>query len=498
MQPKFLNGAAGATLVCLCVLPTLAAVLSASGNPFATQVVSAQGPFGPSPYNDPACVLGGPATNYYESFTQTATRVKLNEPVWGQNVSNGTTNKLVLTLNSGSSVILQFDKPITNHPANPYGIDFLVFGNTFYTASTFGDAADLNTTTLFGSAFEEPVLVSVSPGYSGQPGENPGDPTTWPWYRYESGPYGDAVFPTHAYHWDRANAQWTDKLMDFTKPVNPAFEPVLAAGGLTAADALDLYTGSGGGTGFDLSPSGFASVRYVKIEATPEFNVGEIDAISIVRPAVLGETLSIAPANVASNNARLYFQQPDAPGRTAFAVAFSSISDSAQVTAAPLTNNTLNQLSGAVLSAVQVSLTNLLSSGTISFTAEVALNSGEAYSGNGSDLRFVQWNGSGWNPLACTYNAATRTAAAGVTNLTAFALVQLVAPPLVIEQTATGFRFTFDAVPNCLQTLERSTNLTHWSAVTNNTPAASGPMTFEDNGGPGGHAFYRLRLTLPE
>lgn len=464
---------------------------------FATQVISAQGPFGPSLYNDPASILGAPATNYFDSASAPITRVKLNEPVWGQNVSDGVSNKLILTLNSGSFVIVGFDEPITNHPANPYGIDFLVFGNTFYVASTFGDAANLNTTTMFGMAFEEPVLVSVSPGFTGQPGENPDDPATWPWYRYDNGPFGDGIFPTHAYRWNRDEAGWTDQLMDFTKPVNPAFESVFAAGGISVADAIDLYTGSGGGAGFDLTPSGFDSVRYVKIEATEEFSSGEIDAIAIVRRMTLGDTLSVSPLNITNNNARLFFQELNAPDRTAVSVSFTELSDLAQVTATAFSAEAMTNVVGNVLNSIELNLTNLLHSDPVTFTADVAIGTGAGYGGTGGDLRLFQWNDSIWKSIPFTYNPTSRSIIAGsVTNLGAFALVQLVAPAMTISRTATGFRFEFDVVPNLLHTLERSTNLIHWTAITNSTPLTSGLVSFEDDTAPEPQAFYRLRLTI--
>lgn len=476
---------------------------TASYSSYAVQVVSSQGPFGPSPYNDPNSILGAPATRVYESASKPATRVKLNEAAYNYSVTYGVTNKLITTLNTGSSVILKFDHPITDNPANPYGIDFEVFGNTFYSASAFGDAANLNTVTLSTGAFAEPTKVSVSPGYTGQPGEDPNDPTTWPWYRYDNGPYADSVFPTQAYLWDRTNAIWTDQLMDFTKPVNPVLTNRFSAGGLTAADGIDLYNGSGGGTGFDLKQSGFASVQYVKVEGLSGFTGGEVDAVSIVRPMTIGDSLSIAPANVANNMSKLCFQKHGAANQPALSLNFSAVSDIAQVTTAQVTNSAaLNTLPGTAVSAVQANVLPILGAAPITFQADVGLAVGMGYIGDGHDLQMLAWDGTNWNtqPFVFTNNTAVL---AGVTNLAApLALVRFVAPLLAPQPGANGvgtngFAFQFTPVPNCVQTLERSTNLINWTAVLTVTPTNSQPMTLVDTNVMD-KAYYRMRLDIPQ
>ena len=171
---------------------------------YAAQVISSQGPLGASPYNDPNSTVGAPATHYYSSAAEPATRVKLNEAVFNISVVNGVTNKLITTLNTGSSIILKFDHPITDDPAHPYGIDFEVFGNSFYSASGFGDAANMNTVTLGTEFLPNRRKCRSALATPANRGENPNDATTWPWYRYDNGPYADGVFPAQAYRWDRA------------------------------------------------------------------------------------------------------------------------------------------------------------------------------------------------------------------------------------------------------------------------------------------------------
>lgn len=231
---------------------------------FATQVTGASADLnGSGLYNSPQAALGSP-TRWYDAFG-TAARTTPIESAF--NVGLGG-EKLLVTLNVGSFIELRFDAPVTDDPLNPYGQDFLVFGNAFY----FGDPwpfDNYNTTMVTGGPLEEPVRVSVS-----QDGVN--------WTAFAQGPYGDTAFPTNAFAWDRASASWTNQESDFTKPVNPALAATFASGGMTAADVIDAYDGSGGGTGFDLAAVGLPWIQYVRIEGVNGLAGGEIDAVADV------------------------------------------------------------------------------------------------------------------------------------------------------------------------------------------------------------------------
>ena len=243
-----------------------------------------------------------PSTDFYDPWGEwsggtTERRVKLVEAAYNLDVAQS--HKLITTLQEGSAIIVRFEQPIRDNPAHPYGIDLLVFGNAFYAASGMvTDGTDLNSLMLAGAGFFEPTKVSVSPSYTGRPGQDPTDRETWDWDRYDTGPYADSAFPTQAYAWDRATSTWSSELMDFTKPVNPTLNTRLNSGDtspLSGADAIEFYDGSGGGTGFDLAESGFIAVQYVKVEGLPDYRGGEIDAFSSVFVS-LHQALSGHPA----------------------------------------------------------------------------------------------------------------------------------------------------------------------------------------------------------
>ena len=247
-------------------------------SPYAVEVVDSGGPFGPGPYDDPESALGSPALDMVYMGGTVAT-VKLVEPAFNYDSSG---NKSIVTLNSGSYITVKFDHQVIDDPNNPYGVDFLVFGNSFYTGRGWvTNYTNMNEYQLAGGGWFEDVTVSVS-----QDGQN--------WYTYENGPYGDNAFPTQAYAWNPDQAQstgeaqaagetntgWTDTVMDFTKPVDPSLADVLNGGGITAAEAIAMYDGSGGGTGFDLAESGLEWIQYIRVEGAG----GEIDAFADVAP----------------------------------------------------------------------------------------------------------------------------------------------------------------------------------------------------------------------
>jgi hypothetical protein len=267
-------------LIARIVVASMGIVSSALASPFATELVSSSGLAGTSLYNDPYAVLGQPSAqfNNRSASSPEIRRVKLVEPAWNIGAAN---EKLITTLNTGQQVTVKFDHQVMDDPQNPYGVDFLVFGNAFFVgASGFvSDATNMNKYMLSssGSVFAENMKISVS-----QDGTN--------WYTYNNGPYGDSMFPTNGYLWDSANARWTDTESDYTKPVNPALKAADFAA-KSAAAAIAMYEGSAGGTGFDLAESGLPWIQYIKVEGVSGFSGGEIDGFSDV--AAVPEPASI-------------------------------------------------------------------------------------------------------------------------------------------------------------------------------------------------------------
>lgn len=467
-------------------------------SPYGAELAAASGPFsGSSLYADPTSVLGEPST----MFNNTAfgggagwRHIKIVEAAYNVDPDGA---KMIVTLNQNQtndvdyygSVTIKFDHPVVHNPANPYGIDFEVFGNTFYVGSGFvSDTSDMRTYNLTGGAFAEDLLVSVSPdGVS--------------WYSYRNGPYCDDVFPTQGYEWDSElfdtyTNGWTKKKMDFTLPVNPCLTNVLGVQKMSTANALKYYARSGGGAGFSLSESGFSSIQYVRIEATEDIGSGgEVDAVTDVRPAVLGEPLVIGPDNVSNGDNQLFFQEPGTESNNVVTVTFQSLTNYAVVTPQRFSSlDGMSNLAGTILETAQVSLTPVITDDPISFEATVALSL-DSYAGNGNDLDVYQWDGTNWNRAKFSYSNGS-VVLSKITGSITLAATEITIPQLAVtyDSTSKVLSFEFTALAGWTHVLERTTDFNTWVTVETANPALSQKITWTAPASEA-KAFYRLRLT---
>ncbi len=272
--------------ILVAALVIVAGALQAS--PYLPVSITAAGNLGFPPYDDPLAALGRPSLHIYDPgfppFVPPGTfAVSMVYPSWGTGPSG---EKLIVTLKDGASVTAEFNPPLVDDPGNWHGKDFLIFGNAFFVASGFVQS-DTDMEQLHidasGQVFREPMTVSVSQ-----------DGVTW--YSYSSGPFADDFPPTQGFAWDRVQKGWGPEL-DFTRPVPPALTPADFAG-RSAADAIDLYRDSAGGTAFDLADlplpvdplTGRKWARFVRVTADRRDDdglamEGEIDAFTRVSQA---------------------------------------------------------------------------------------------------------------------------------------------------------------------------------------------------------------------
>lgn len=251
---------------CLASITACAIVISLAArgmaDPFADNVASYDpGSLPPAiPLQDPANALGEPTrfTSPESPFGGAVT--PFNAPFGsGELVSIG----------EGGQLTVSFDQPVRNDPGNPFGVDLLIFGNSFFGLDFVTGIAD-------GAVFSEGGNIELSAdGIDFVP---------------VPGVEADGAFPTLGYS-DLTQpfpSDAGDVPTDFTRPVDPAFNPT----GLDILGIAAEYAGSGGGVPIDLESVGLDEISFVRISnpagsgLTPEID-GLADVRELPEPASL-------------------------------------------------------------------------------------------------------------------------------------------------------------------------------------------------------------------
>lgn len=170
----------------------------------------------------------------------------------------------LIAVGGGGSLVLGFEQPIVNDPANPFGLDLIVFGNAGFADVNYPAGTTSPDAAMFGVGAPASVFVSA-------------DGVDW---RPLVGSV-DTLFPTLGYIdvLDPYALLPGDVAADFRLPVDPDFQ----AADLSFAALVAGYAGSGGGTGFDIGPTGLSSISFIKFENHATFaSAFEIDAVSDV------------------------------------------------------------------------------------------------------------------------------------------------------------------------------------------------------------------------
>ena len=239
---------------------------SLAQSPFATQVISYDAGATPvTGYTDPAAAIGRPERMTGENTPYLGAVTMFNAP-WLPSE--------VVSVGEGGHITLQFDTPITDDPANPYGQDFILFTNAGFIDLDYPNG-------LIGGIFgNDDAIVEIS-----------ADQSTWFPVSHN---LADGIAPTQGFldvgPFDTAPGSVKTNLL---QPIDPSLTFADFAG-LTYAQALALYGTSGGGTSIDIASTGLAAAQYVRIsvpdDGNPEIGLNfELDAISVVpEPATAG------------------------------------------------------------------------------------------------------------------------------------------------------------------------------------------------------------------
>ena len=175
-------------------------------------------------------------------------------------------SKQLVSIGEGGSLTLHFNTPITDDPAHPFGLDFIVFGNALFTI-TNGDYSDGGITdgSLFGHNAGS-TRVSVS-----------GNGTNFYVLNPTLAPTVDGLFPT-------------DGVGNAFLPINPSVQ-LSDFASKDLAGIRGLYSGSAGGSGYDLAWAqdtngqsvSLGSASFVRIDVLS--GKSEVDAVAQISPA---------------------------------------------------------------------------------------------------------------------------------------------------------------------------------------------------------------------
>jgi len=235
------------TLFAFPLILQLALAATSYATPFATRVVDfTPGTNGSAGFDDPGVALGIPSLD-----TGFGDVTPFNSPF---------SPDQIVSIGAGGELIVSFAEPVEDNPLNPFGIDLLVYGNSFFFDPSFAPIAN--------DIFAEPGRISVS-----QDGAS--------WFDITS-IFADGLFPTLAFV-DGSGPFSSDGtiLSDFTRPVDPSIDWM----GKAFDEIVQLYAGAGGGAGVDIAETGLPWIQFVRIsQGIDDAFATEIDAFADVRP----------------------------------------------------------------------------------------------------------------------------------------------------------------------------------------------------------------------
>lgn len=213
-----------------------------------------------------------PGTNPANGFTNPLVALGAPERFTGEGIAPGAvtpfqpcfgTNEIV-SIGAGGQLTLAFSPPLRDDPRNPFGIDFIVFGNSFFTDSSYPSGG-------VGALAADGGTIQVS-----------ADGTTW---ITVTNVLADGLFPTMGSIDTSPYSQVIGQIAtDAHKPVNPSWTAA-SLHGKSYGELVDIYAGSAGGAGVDLASIGVTEVVAVRVVVPSGLHPNvEIDAISRVFP----------------------------------------------------------------------------------------------------------------------------------------------------------------------------------------------------------------------
>ena len=288
-------------------VPTKLPTPTAAESPYGYRVVASSTSATSPHYKDSRNVLGRPTAcmddpSVYWAGQNFGGVVNPANPAWGVGrlfslESDGDEALEPGEENGPGYVTIAFDHDVVDDPANPFGLDFIVFGNALVSGvddTYYNPGTDPTKFSFKGISAAEAAKVEVS-----QDGKT--------WFSGTDWKPADDFAPTLGHLYDPkspdpalydGNRFW-GRTTQATRPVDPHAGASNCAG-RTLAEVCRFYNGSAGGTGYDISGldlpkngQGRKWFRYVRISGVYSDDLGEgdsgytapeVDAVADVAP----------------------------------------------------------------------------------------------------------------------------------------------------------------------------------------------------------------------
>src|SRR5258705_8178756 len=152
-------------------------MLALAGFSFIPLITQAQFASGVISYN--------PGSGFSPNFTNSS--AALGAPASGSGITPFAppfSTSQIVSIGAGGSLTLQFNTPLLNNPADPYGIDMMIFGNSFFIITSGSGSRAITSGAVFSST------VSTRPGAG---------PRRSAWFSFGPGfpPTIGTLLPTH-------------------------------------------------------------------------------------------------------------------------------------------------------------------------------------------------------------------------------------------------------------------------------------------------------------
>lgn len=265
---------------------------NAAESPFGYAIVSAY--TDDYNYNNSHNALGAPTAYMNQQYGGVVNPIN---PAWGE---SDLYSLVQYDEETPAAIDIEFDHRVYDDPQNPYGQDFIVFGNAMLlysgnSSSYYAEGEAPENFTITSTCLSELAKVEVS-----QDGKT--------WHTIPDAPYADGFAPTLGYTYD-TNApcselfdgnHWWSKRTDPTLPLPPNLTS-RDWSGISLAELCKRYNGSAGGTSYDISKinnlpideTGRKWIKFVRIkpvfeeydeEGYPLYSEPEVDAIADISP----------------------------------------------------------------------------------------------------------------------------------------------------------------------------------------------------------------------